>query len=351
MDHPGQTAIIVVRTMSTKSILLTGGAGYIGSHTAKALAQAGLNPVVLDDLSAGHRHAVKWGPLMIGDMGDEALLHSIFECYQIEAVVHFGAHAYVRESMQDPGKYFYNNVVKSLSLLRAMQHSGVRQIVFSSSCATYGQPSQVPISEDHPLIPANPYGETKLFIERALYWYSRVHDMRSVSLRYFNAAGADPDGEIGEDHHPETHLIPTALQIGIGSRLSMPIYGTDFPTPDGTAIRDFVHVSDLADAHFRALCYLQSGGPTVSLNLGTGCGYSVREVIQAVERVSGRRISALDSPREPGDPAVLVASADRARKALDWQPKYRSLDALIATAWRWQLQNAIKSTGIRRDGP
>lgn len=321
--------------MSAKSILITGGAGYIGSHTAKALARAGFHPVVLDNLEAGHRKAVKWGPLVVGDMGDEALLRQVFEHYQVKAVLHFGAHAHVRESMHDPGKYFHNNVVKSLSLLNAMRHSRVRHIVFSSTCATYGHPGQVSISEDHPQAPANPYGETKLFIERALHWYSQVHDMRSVSLRYFNAAGADPDAEIGEDHHPETHLIPIAIQTGLGSRLSMAVFGTDFPTPDGTAIRDYVHVSDLADAHLRALRYLESGGQTVSLNLGTGSGYSVREVIQAVERISGERLIALDGPRQPGDPAVLVACADKARQVLGWQAKCANLDAIIATAWRW----------------
>ena len=307
--------------MHPRNVLVTGGAGYIGSHTAKALAAAGYTPVVLDNLSAGSRQSVQWGPLVEGDIGDEALLRTIVGEFNIEAVIHFAASAYIGESMRKPGRYFHNNVTKSLALLDTMIDCGVNQLIFSSSCAIYGLPQAETIDEDHRQLPVNPYGETKLFVEKACHWYEQAHQLRSVCLRFFNAAGADPLGELGEIHNPETHLIPLAIRSALGTDHELVINGTDFATPDGTAVRDYVHVSDIASAHVRALHYLDAGGPSTRLNLGSGEGTSVLEVIRAVEQISQKSVRAIRGPRRPGDPAVLVARTDRARSILGWEPK------------------------------
>jgi UDP-arabinose 4-epimerase len=319
----------------TRNVLVTGGAGYIGSHTCKALAAAGYLPVAVDSLVYGHRWAVRWGPFERIDLADRVALERMLRRYDVGAVVHFAAYAYVGESMTDPGKYFRNNVANTLNLLEAMRVAGVEQIVFSSTCATYGVPDAVPIAEDHPQRPVNPYGESKLFIERALHWHGVAHGLRWMALRYFNAAGADPDGEIGEDHDPETHLIPLAIETALGRRRELQVMGTDYPTPDGTAIRDFVHVTDLADAHVRALRHLEREGASGALNLGTGSGHSVREVIAMVERVSGRTINARNAPRRAGDPPALVAAPGRARELLRWEPQWSSLETIVQTAYRW----------------
>jgi UDP-arabinose 4-epimerase len=321
-----------------KNILVTGGAGYIGSHAAKALARAGYNPVTYDNLVYGNHWAVQWGPFVEGDIGDRALLLETFERHRIEAVMHFAAFAYVGESMTKPALYFENNVTKSLTLLDAMKTAGIRHIVFSSTCATYGTPDVMPITEETPQRPVNPYGETKLMVERALHWYGKAHGMTSVALRYFNAAGADSEGDIGESHLPETHLIPLILDAALGRRAAIDIYGTDYPTEDGSCVRDYIHVADLADAHVRALAYLLDGGEATVVNLGTGHGYSVREVIAAVERVTGKRVPRREMPRRAGDPAVLIADPTRAARVLGWTPTKSDLETIIHTAWTWHLR-------------
>ena len=321
-----------------KNILVTGGAGYIGSHTAKALAHAGYRPVVYDNLVYGHAHAVKWGPLVEGDLADRAKLERVMKDEAIDAVVHFAAYAYVGESVVKPEIYFQNNVVGSLSLLDAMRTTGVKPIVFSSTCATYGMPDRMPITEETLQRPINPYGETKLMIERALAWYGPAHEIRSVSLRYFNACGADRDGEIGEEHDPETHLIPLILDAALGKRAQIDVFGTDYPTPDGTAIRDYIHVEDLADAHVKALKYLFEGGETTQVNLGTGTGNSVREVIDAVERVTGRPVPRREVARRAGDPPELVADPSKAKRLLGWTPTRSDIDTIIRTAWAWHTR-------------
>jgi UDP-arabinose 4-epimerase len=324
------------------SILIVGGAGYIGSQTAKRVAQAGLKPVVFDNLVYGHKWAVKWGPLVEGDLADGALLRRVMAEHDVTAVVHFAAYAYVGESVTDPRKYYRNNVAGTLSLLDAMLDAGVRDIVFSSTCATYGEPEKVPIDELHPQRPVNPYGETKLAIERALSWYQRAYPLRFAALRYFNAAGADPDGELGEDHAPETHLIPLAIEAAMGGK-PLEIYGTDYPTPDGTAIRDYIHVQDLADAHLLALTELQGGASHLFVNLGTGRGHSVREVIAAVRKVSGRDVPARERGRRAGDPPELVADPRVAAEVLGWKARIPDIETIVAHAWRWR-HNRSKST-------
>jgi UDP-arabinose 4-epimerase len=319
----------------SKTILVTGGAGYIGSHACKALAMAGYEPVTYDNLSRGHREAVRWGPFVEGELADRDLLAASLRRFRIAAVMHFAAFAYVGESVAKPELYFRNNVMGSLTLLEAMVEAGVRSIVFSSTCATYGLPESLPIRESTPQRPVNPYGETKLTIERALHWFGEAHGLRHAALRYFNAAGADPDGETGEDHDPETHLLPLLLQTALGQRSHIDIYGTDYPTPDGTAIRDYIHVRDLAEAHVLALGHLAEGGESLALNLGTGEGHSVLQAIVAAERVTGRSIARREAPRRPGDPPVLVADASRARAALGWVPQRSDLDSILATAWAW----------------
>jgi UDP-glucose-4-epimerase GalE len=319
----------------SKTILVTGGAGYIGSHACKALAAAGYTPVAYDNLVYGHRDAVRWGPLVEADLADGARLADTIRRHGIAAVMHFAAFAYVGESVEKPEIYFRNNVGNTLTLLDAMLETGVRHIVFSSTCATYGTPETVPIAETTPQRPVNPYGETKLMMERALHWYGVAHGIRHVALRYFNAAGADPEGETGEDHAPETHLIPLVLYAALGRRPQIDVFGTDYPTPDGSAVRDYIHVQDLAEAHVRALDYLRADGASTALNLGTGEGHSVREVIAAAERVTGRTIARREVGRRPGDPPALVADARRAREVLGWTPRLSDLDSIIATAWAW----------------
>jgi UDP-glucose-4-epimerase GalE len=328
------------KTGDVRKVLVTGGAGYIGSHTAKALARAGFEPVVLDNLSNGHAWAVRWGPFVQGDLADRSLLADIFQSHQIGAVVHLAAHADVGESMSQPRKYFQNNVIHTLHLLDAMLDAGVRRLVFSSSCAVYGVPQTLPITEEHARKPISPYGESKLFVEKVLRWYRLAYSLQSVALRYFNAAGADAEGELGEVHVPETHILPLAIETALGQRPDFTIYGNDYPTADGTAIRDYIHVTDIADAHVRALEYLRSGGASVALNLGTGAGSSVREVVAAVESVSGRRVNVRVSARRAGDPGELVAGCARAHAALGWQPCNSGLRTIVETAWRWHVSRA-----------
>ena len=319
----------------SQSVLVTGGAGYIGSHACKVLARAGRHPVVFDNLSRGHREAVRWGPLVEGDLADRAGLVAAIETHRVSAVMHFAAYAYVGESVADPARYYCNNLVGTLSLLEAMRETRVDKIVFSSTCATYGIPEVVPIRETAPQLPVNPYGETKLAIERALHWYRHAYGLRSISLRYFNAAGADPEGQIGELHEPETHLVPLVLQTALGQRSHVDIYGTDYPTADGTAIRDYVHVEDLAEAHLCALDHLCAGGEGAALNLGTGYGHSVREVIAAAEAISGHSIARQEAARRPGDAPVLVADPGQAAEHLGWHARCSDLQTIIHTAFAW----------------
>lgn len=319
-------------------VLITGGAGYIGSHTAKIMARAGHTPIVLDNMTFGHEWAAKWGPLEKGDLSDTAFLADVFKRHKIDAVVHFAANAFVGESMTNPKKYFRNNTVNTLNLLDAMVDANVKEIVFSSTCATYGDPHYMPLDELHPQNPVNPYGESKFFVERMLHWYAAAYGIRFAALRYFNAAGADPEGEIGEDHTPETHLIPLVIEVALGKRPHIGVFGTDYPTPDGTAIRDYIHVNDLADAHVRALNHLKMGGKNLKLNLGTGRGNSVREVIAAVEAVSGKIVSVIESPRRPGDPAELIANATLARETIGWIPQYTDIRVIAEHAWKWHTR-------------
>lgn len=324
-------------------VLVTGGAGYIGSHTAKELSRSGHQPIVLDNLTAGHRWAVKWGPLAEGDLSDEPFVLSTLLSFQIEAVIHFAADAKVGESVVDPRKYYWNNVVNSLRLADAALASGAKTFVFSSSAATYGVPRQVPIPENHPKDPVNPYGESKLVVERLLANYAEAYGLRWMALRYFNACGADPEGELGEDHDPESHLIPIAIQAALGQRPYVEIYGTDYSTPDGTAIRDYVHVSDLARAHVQALEYLAASGPSAALNLGTGTGHSVREVIAGVGELCAGPVPVREGPRRAGDPPVLVAEATKAEQVLGWKAQHPGLDSIIESAWAWHSSRARQS--------
>lgn len=318
-----------------KTVLVTGGAGYIGSHACKALKAAGFEPIACDNLVYGHAWAVKWGPLERGDISDRAWLNELIKRYRPTAVMHFAAYAYVGESVQDPGKYYRNNVAGTLNLLEAMRDHGIENFIFSSTCATYGIPDQVPITEDMPQRPINPYGASKQMIERMLSDFEVAHGIRSICLRYFNAAGADPDGQIGEDHEPETHLIPLAIKAARQGEPVLAIFGTDYETADGTAVRDYIHVTDLAKAHVLALEDLLGGGSSDALNLGTGQGFSVREVVTAIEAVSGRSVPVKEAPRRPGDPPILVSAPQHAYRRLGWRPEHSDLTSIIATAWRW----------------
>ncbi|WP_414588730.1 UDP-glucose 4-epimerase GalE [Scytonema sp. PCC 10023] len=320
------------------TILVTGGAGYIGSHTVLALKQAGFDVIILDNLVYGHRDLVEkvlQVELVIGDTGDRALLDDLFKTHDVAAVIHFSAYAYVGESVSDPAKYYRNNVLGTLTLLEAMLAASVKNFVFSSTCATYGVPEVVPIPEDHPQNPINPYGATKLMVERILSDFDVAYGFKSVRFRYFNAAGADPNGRLGEDHNPETHLIPLVLQTALGKRESISVFGTDYPTPDGTCIRDYIHVSDLADAHVLGLEYLLKGGDSEVFNLGNGNGFSVKEVIETAKQVTGKDIKVVECDRRPGDPPALIGSGDKAKKILGWHPQYSSLKEIITHAWQW----------------
>ncbi|MEH2398467.1 UDP-glucose 4-epimerase GalE [Nostoc sp.] len=325
-------------SLGKPTILVTGGAGYIGSHTVLALKQAGYNVVILDNLVYGHRDLVErvlQVELIVGDTGDRALLDHLFKTRDIAAVMHFSAYAYVGESVTDPAKYYRNNVVGTLTLLEAMLTASVKKFVFSSTCATYGVPEFVPIPETHPQNPINPYGATKLMVERILSDFDVAYGFQSVRFRYFNAAGANPSGLLGEDHNPETHLIPLVLMTALGKRESISIFGTDYPTPDGTCIRDYIHVNDLADAHILGLEYLLKGGDSEVFNLGNGSGFSVREVIAAAEQVTGISIPVEERDRRPGDPPILIGTSEKARTILGWQPQYLSIKDIVAHAWQW----------------
>ena len=315
-------------------MLVTGGAGFIGSHTAKALARGGYQVVVFDNLSAGHRAAVRWGPLVEGDIRDVAAVRAALRRHDVSAVLHFAAFLDVGESVRDPMRYYRNNVDGALGVIEAMLAESVPRFIFSSTCATYGEPLETPITEAHPQRPINSYGETKLAVERALPHFEKAHGLRSMALRYFNAAGADPDGEIGEDHSPEIHIIPRAIEAALGGP-GLEVFGDDYPTPDGTCLRDYIHVTDLADAHVRALEALVETGRSGAYNLGVGRPHSVKDVIEAVERVAGRRVPWTIAPRRPGDPAVLYAAAHKAQGELHWTPRFPDLDAIVGTAWAW----------------
>lgn len=316
-------------------ILVTGGAGYIGSHTAKLLAQAGHEPIVVDNLQHGHRWAVRWGPLVELDLSDRGGLREVFQKYQVGAVVHFAALIEAGESVREPARFFRNNVVNTLNLLDAMREASVNRIVFSSTAAVYGNPQKTPMAEDHPQLPVNPYGESKLMVERLLGCYGAAYGLGWTALRYFNASGADPDGELGEVHDPESHLIPRAIAAAHGDLPELQVFGNDYETPDGTAVRDYIHVRDLADAHVRALERLAQGRPSGAFNLGTGRGHTVREVIAAVERAGKRRVPVNEGPRRAGDPPMLVADPGRAERELGWHAQHSSLETIVESAWSW----------------
>ena len=317
------------------NILVTGGAGYIGSHCCKALSQKGFHPVTIDNLVYGHKHFVKWGEFFQGDVGDPEAVKQCLRRHQIDAVMHFAAYAYVGESVQDPLKYYENNLRNTIELLHAVVENGIKYVVFSSTCATYGMPTKTPIDESHPLNPINPYGKTKRMIEEILEDYDTAYGLKSIRLRYFNAAGADPDGEIGEDHDPETHLIPLVLDVAAAKRACINVFGTDYATPDGTCIRDYIHVTDLAEAHILALKRLMDGSESSFYNLGNGRGFSVLEVIERARHITGKDIVAEYTDRRPGDPPVLIASNEKSIAELGWKPMYADLDDIIGTAWRW----------------
>ena len=316
-------------------ILVCGGAGYIGSHINKMLNQQGYETVVFDNLVYGHREAVKWGELVVGDLNDPQALKELFDRYEFDAVFHFAAYAYVGESVTNPEKYYFNNVSNTLKLLHAMREHGVNKIIFSSTCATYGEPERVPITEDMPQNPINPYGATKLMVERIFKDYHTAYGLQFVVLRYFNAAGADPDGEIGESHDPETHIIPLVLDAASGLRPDVKVFGTDYNTPDGSCVRDYIHVTDLASAHLLALHHLENGRESDFFNLGNEKGTSVLEVVESVKRVTGKDFTATLTDRRPGDPAKLVGSSNKAKGILGWKPGFDDIDTIVAHAWKW----------------
>lgn len=321
--------------MSSRAILVTGGAGYVGAHTCKALASAGYTPVVFDNFSTGHMRFVRWGPFVQGDIRDHAAVLKAIQDYNAEAVLHFAASAYVGESVTDPQKYYDNNVAGSLSLLRAMLDANCRDLVFSSTCAIYGEPRGLPIAETVPPNPVNPYGASKFMVERILSDYCRALPLRSIALRYFNASGADPGGEVGELRDPETHLIPRAMMAIQGHITDFAVFGTDYDTPDGTPIRDYIHVSDLAHAHVLALQRLRDGGAGGAFNLGTGHGYSVKQVLDAIAAETGVSLRAIPAARREGDPPVLVADATLAKTELSFVPSLSDLKSIVKTAWSW----------------
>ena len=323
-------------------ILVTGGAGYVGAHACKALAARGYRPIVFDNLVYGHRAAVKWGPLEVGDIADRARLDAVIAEHRPQAVMHFAAFTYVGESVADPGKYYRNNVAGTLSLLEAMRDHAIGKLVFSSTAATYGTPVSVPIPETATKASINPYGQSKWTAELMIADFAVAHGLRSAALRYFNAAGADPDGEIGECHDPESHLIPLAMQAVTGDGPPLSLFGDDYPTPDGTCIRDYVHVTDLADAHVRALEQLDQREGAEAFNLGTGRGASVREVMDAIEQAAGKGVPHSIGPRRAGDPAELVSDPAKAMRELGWKPMLSGLDSIVATAWQWHIREGGK---------
>ncbi|MGV8143319.1 MAG: UDP-glucose 4-epimerase GalE [Methanothermobacter sp.] len=316
-------------------ILIVGGAGYIGSHINKELNHQGYETIIFDNLSFGHPEFVKWGNFQEGDLGNIEEIRKLFKEYTIDAVMHFAAFTYVGESVKNPQKYYLNNLRNTLNLLQVMLEEDVKYFVFSSTCATYGTPEEIPITENHPQNPINPYGKGKLMVEQILADYSRAYGLKYASLRYFNAAGADPEAEIGESHQPETHLIPLILDVAMDKKEKIQVYGTDYATPDGTCIRDYIHVMDLADAHIKALKYLKEGGKSDVFNLGNGQGFSVREVIETSQKVTGKTIKVEEVERREGDPPVLVGSSSKAQEILNWHPRYDDLAVIIETAWKW----------------
>jgi UDP-glucose-4-epimerase GalE len=320
-------------------VLIVGGAGFIGSQTAKHVAAAGLEPVVLDDLSSGHAWAVRWGAFVRGDLGDRAAVEQLLDAHDVEAVILLAGFIQVGESVREPAKYFRNNLTATLTLLDTLVARGVRNVVFSSSASVYGAPLRVPLDEDHPLAPLSPYGDSKMFLERVLHWYGQAYGLRWAALRYFNAAGADPDGELGEEHQSESHLIPLAVEAALGGT-PLSVFGTDYATPDGTAIRDYVHVADLADAHVAAVRHLAEGGASFTANVGTGIGHSVAEVITSVERIAGRPVPRREVARRAGDSPVLVADTRKIGALLRWRPRYPELDAMIEHAHRWRSRRS-----------
>lgn len=317
-------------------VLVVGGAGYIGSHVNKLLSKKGYKTVVFDNLVYGHREFLKWGEFVLGDLSNIEQIRLCFRKYKFDAVMHFSAYAYVGESVENPSKYYFNNVSYTLNLLQVMLENGVNNFIFSSTCATYGIPNQIPIPEDHPQNPINPYGWSKLMVEQILKDYGRAYGLKYVIFRYFNAAGADPECEIGEWHEPETHLIPLALKTALGVNDHLKIFGEDYPTPDGTCVRDFIHVDDLAEAHILGLEYLVDTGKSEVFNLGNERGFSVREVVNKVEEITKKRVKTVSWSRREGDPPVLIGSSEKARRILGWIPKYSSIETIIETSWNWE---------------
>ncbi len=316
-------------------ILIAGGAGYVGAHVNKILNQQGYETLILDNLSYGHPEFTRWGTFIEGDLDSPELLDKIFQEYDIDAVMDFAAFTYVGESVEDPQKYYLNNLKNTLNLLQSMQKNGVDQFIFSSTCAVYGNPERIPLTEDHPLNPINPYGRSKLMVEQVLSDYAQAYDFNYISLRYFNAAGADPEAQIGEWHQPETHIIPLVLDVAAGKREDIKIFGTDYPTPDGTCIRDYIHVCDLGQAHLKALQFLEKNEKSEVFNLGNGNGFSVREVIDTCQEVTGKEIRAIETEARAGDPPVLVGSSDKARQILGWKPQWSDFKQIVETAWKW----------------
>ena len=323
-------------------ILIVGGAGYIGSHTNKLLNEKGYRTVVFDNLVYGHREFAKWGEFVQGDLSDKEQISRLPKKYRIEAIMHFSAFAYVGESVTDPAKYYRNNVANTLNLLEAMREFGIKYFIFSSTCATYGMPQEIPITENHPQTPVSPYGKSKLMVEDILKDFDSAYGIKHVNLRYFNAAGADPDAEIGERHDPETHLIPLTIYAALGLRDSIKIFGTDYPTKDGTCIRDYIHVTDLADAHIKAFEQIKTTNKSDSFNLGNDTGHSVRDIINAVKKISKKDFTVIETERRAGDPAVLISSSRKASDTLGWKPRYADIETIIETAWKWHMKD-IKS--------
>lgn len=328
-------------TESTKKLLVVGGCGYIGSHMVKCLLETGHQVTVLDDLSAGFKDSLLGGELIVGDCGDKALLNQLFTKTQFDGVLHFASYIQVGESVVNPAKYYQNNVAKTLTLLEAMKDHAVKNLIFSSTAAVFGEPDYTPIDEKHACQPINPYGMSKRMVELMLADFNKAYGLRSVALRYFNAAGADPQARIGERHDPETHLIPLALQAVLGKRPPLKVFGRDYDTPDGTCIRDYIHIDDLSTAHLLALQYLWQDGKSTAFNLGNGAGFSVQEVLDAVEKVAGIKVPAEDAPRRAGDPARLVADSTLAKKILGWQPRYAELETIVQHAWQWEQRRTV----------